>query len=122
MDTSEHAESSFSFQHWSLIILFLAGLLLSSVLSAGQKDAPIKRRILNSAPPAYPTLARTMALAGVVKIDALVAPDGSVKAVDIKGGHPVLAQAAANTIRQWKWEPTSRESHELVEVRFTPSE
>jgi len=63
-----------------------------------------------------------MALAGVVKVDALVAPDGSVKAVDVKGGHPVLAQAAANSVRRWKWETTAHESHELVEIRFSPPE
>jgi outer membrane biosynthesis protein TonB len=63
-----------------------------------------------------------MALTGVVKVDALVATDGTVKTVDIKGGHPVLAQAAANTVRQWKWEPAPHESHELVEVRFAPAD
>ncbi len=43
-----------------------------------------------------------MALQGTVKVEALVAPDGSVKTVDIKGGHPVLAQAAVNTVRHWR--------------------
>jgi len=36
-----------------------------------------------------------MALQGIVKVEVLVEPDGRVAAVDIKGGHPVLAQAAA---------------------------
>ena len=70
----------------------------------------------------YPVLARHMALSGIVKVDAVVAPDGTVKTLDVKGGHPVLAQAAANTIRQWKWEPAAHESHELVEIRFSPPE
>jgi TonB family protein len=61
-----------------------------------------------------------MALQGTVKVDALVSADGSVKSVEIKGGHPVLAQAAMNTVRRWKWEPAARESHGLVEVRFSP--
>jgi len=60
-----------------------------------------------------------MALEGVVKIDAVVAPDGTVKTVEIKSGHPVLAQAAVNTVRRWRWEPSAHESHELVEVRFS---
>jgi outer membrane biosynthesis protein TonB len=51
-----------------------------------------------------------MALEGIVKVDAVVEPDGSVKTVDIKGGHPVLAQAAANAVRRWKWEATNHES------------
>ena len=115
----DKAESRFASQRWAFVIFFLAIFLLAGVLCTAQKDPP-KRKILSSTPPSYPTLARTMALAGVVKVDALVAPDGSVKAVDIKGGHPLLAQAAANTIRQWRWETTAHESHELVEIRFSP--
>jgi outer membrane biosynthesis protein TonB len=61
-----------------------------------------------------------MALEGIVKVEALVAADGSVETVDVKGGHPVLAQAAANAVRRWKWEAASHESHELVELKFAP--
>jgi TonB family protein len=63
-----------------------------------------------------------MALQGVVRVDALVGPDGTVKSVEIKGGHPVLAQAAVNTVRRWKWEPSAHESHEVVEVKFSPEQ
>jgi TonB family protein len=101
-------------------VLFLVCIPLTPSLSA--QDIASKRRIVIRSAPAYPALARHMALSGLVKIDALVAPDGTVKAVDIRGGHPVLAQAASNTIRQWKWEPASHESHEQVEIRFTPPE
>jgi len=61
-----------------------------------------------------------MALEGVVKVEALVAADGSVKGVDVKGGHPVLAQAAMNAVRRWRWESAARESHEVVELKFSP--
>lgn len=121
MDTYDSAEPGFPSPRQAFVTFFFAIFLLASVLSTAQKD-PTKRKILNGAPPAYPTLARAMALSGVVKVDALVAPDGSVKAVDIKGGHPVLAQAAVNTVRRWKWETTAHESHELVEIRFSPPE
>lgn len=84
-----------------------------------QQAGPV-RKLIGRTAAQYPDLARSMALQGVVKVDALVAPDGTVKSVEIKGGHPVLAQAAANTVRRWKWEPASRESHELVEVKFSP--
>lgn len=68
----------------------------------------------------YPTLARNMALRGIVKVDAFVAADGTVKAAEIKGGHPILAQAAIIAVRGWKWEPAAHESHELIELRFNP--
>lgn len=101
-------------------VLVLAAMLLLSAIHSQTQDAAGKRRLVEHATPAYPALARNLALEGAVKVDALVAPDGSVKGVDVKGGHPVLAQAAANAVRRWKWEPTTRESHELVEVRFSP--
>lgn len=103
------------------LVFSLACAFLVPVADA-QQDSTSKRRIVNRATAPYPALARHMALSGVVRVDALVAPDGTVRTVDVKGGHPVLAQAAANTIRQWKWEPAARESHELVEIRFSPPE
>ena len=87
--------------------------------SLSQQSASTRKLIARTAPQ-YPDLARSMALQGSVRVEALVAPDGSVKSVEIKGGHPLLAQAAANTVRRWKWEASSHESHELVEVKFTP--
>jgi len=104
---------------FSIVPLLAVFLLLSFSLA---QEATAKRKIVTKATATYPALAWHMALSGVVKIDVVVAPDGTVKTLDIKGGHPVLAQAASNSIRQWKWEPAARESHELVEVRFSPPE
>jgi TonB family protein len=100
-------------------VLVLAAMLFLHPVHSHTQGASA-RRLVNRTAPAYPALARSLALEGVVKVDALVAADGSVKTVDVKGGHPVLAQAAANAVRNWKWEPASRESHELVEVKFAP--
>jgi TonB family protein len=94
-----------------------AKLFLHPVHSHTQGAA---RKLVNHAAPAYPSLARNLALEGVVKVDALVNADGSVKTVDVKGGHPVLAQAAAKAVLNWKWEASTRESHEMVEVKFSP--
>ena len=106
----------------------LVGALLLTVASVlapihtEAQDSAAKRRLLDHATPAYPALARTMALQGVVRVDVLVQPDGSVKSVDIQGGHPVLAQAAVNAVHRWKWEAAPHESHEVVPVKFTPPE
>ena len=100
------------------LILFSFFFMLP-LLCFSQQTGP-SRKLVGRTTPEYPQLARSMALQGIVKVDALVAPDGTVKSVEIRGGHPVLAQAALKTVRLWKWEPAARESHELVEVRFTP--
>ncbi len=87
--------------------------------SAAQQADSARKLVQRTAAP-YPDLARSMGLQGVVKLDVLVLPDGSVKDAQIKGGHPVLAQAAVNAVRRWKWEAATRESHEIVEVKFSP--
>lgn len=106
----------------ALLVPLFATCALFAPHSDAQQETTTKRRVMTRAAAPYPALARHMALAGVVKVDALIAPDGTVKSLDVKGGHPVLAQAAANAIRQWKWEPAAHESHELVEIRFSPPE
>jgi TonB family protein len=63
-----------------------------------------------------------MGLAGIVKIEVLVAPDGAVESAEVKGGHPVLAQAAVNAVRKWKWEPAAHETRQLLEVKFDAAE
>lgn len=103
------------------IVLLAFAVFLTSNYSQSQ-DFANKRRITIRSSPVYPDLARAMALQGVVKVEAVVSSDGTVKEVAIKGGHPVLAQAAANTVRHWKWEPSGHESHEVVEVKFSPPE
>ena len=99
------------------VLVLAAMMFLHPVHSHTQGAA---RRLVDQTVPAYPTLARNLALERVVKVDALVKSDGSVKTVDVKGGHPVLAQAAAKAVLNWKWEAATRESHEIVEVRFSP--
>jgi outer membrane biosynthesis protein TonB len=61
-----------------------------------------------------------MGIAGLVKIEAVVAPNGTVKSANILGGHPVLAQAGVDAVRKCKWEAGSRETKEVVVLNFHP--
>jgi TonB family protein len=103
-----------------LLLAISSSVLFSPQSSSAQQQPVIKRRLVDRVAPVYPALARSMALEGIVKVEALVAADGSVKGVDVKGGHPVLAQAAMNAVRRWRWEAAPRESHEVVELKFSP--
>lgn len=103
---------------WPAVVILFS--LLVAPYSQSQQDAPGKRRLVERSAAPYPSLARNMGLQGTVRVEAVVSADGSVKAVDVKGGHPVLAQAAVNAVRKWKWEPAVRESREPVEVKFSP--
>jgi TonB family protein len=68
--------------------------------------------------PAYPELARKMNLTGIVKVQVVVSPNGSVKDVRALGGHPVLVNAALDAVRKWRFEPAPVESSGLVDIKF----
>lgn len=87
--------------------------------ASAQEHSESIRKVVAKVTPQYPSLARSMNIQGSVKADVLVAPNGTVKLIEVKGGHPLLAQAAQNALHEWKWEPAPRETHETVELRFT---
>jgi len=102
------------------IIVLLPILMFAPSHASAQESSAANRKIVTKVMPEYPALARSMKIEGIVRADVLVAPNGKVTSVEVKGGHPLLAQAAQDALRQWKWEATSHETHESVELRFTP--
>jgi len=102
-------------------LLVLFGLFVHTPPSlAQQEQADGARKIVSRVMPRYPEMARTMNIRGSVKAEAVVKPNGVVKAVDVKGGHPVLVRAAQEAIYRWKWEPSAHETREPIEVKFDP--
>jgi TonB family protein len=99
-------------------ISLLTLLAVGSLQCFAQEAAEAPRKILVKTPAAYPTLARSMNIHGVAKLEAVVAPNGTVKSVSVKGGHPLLTQAAVTAVSHWKFEPASHETKEQVEVQF----
>ena len=105
----------------ALLVLLWAAALIPAHSFAQQEEQPVgKRKVVNRIVPSYPQLARTMNLKGTVRIEAVVAPNGAVKSVAVKGGHPVLVQAAENVVQKWRWEPATHETHEPIEFSFDP--
>jgi TonB family protein len=109
-----------------IIQRFAAGLLISACLTGsagpawGQEE--LKRKVTTKTPPIYPELARRMRITGVVKVQITVAPSGVVKDVKLVGGHPVLANAALEAVRTWRYEASKEESIGVVEFRFDPAQ
>jgi len=55
--------------------------------------------------PEYPQLARVSRVQGLVVLEAQVDVHGTVKSVSILRGHPLLDEAAAAAVRQWRYRP-----------------
>ena len=80
----------------------------------------ITRRAKSKVQPFYPELARKMNIAGTVKIEVTVAPNGTVKEARVVGGHPVLANSALDAAKKWRFEPAPAESTGVIEFKFEP--
>jgi TonB family protein len=87
---------------------------------AATQNDEIVRRAKNKVQPSYPELARRMNISGTVKIEVVVAPNGTVKEARVVGGHPVLASAALDAARKWRFEPAPAESTGVIDFKFEP--
>jgi TonB family protein len=91
-----------------------------AVVRAQDSDAEIVRKAKSKVQPVYPDLARKMNITGTVKVQVTVAQNGTVKDAKVLGGHPVLASAALEAVRKWRFEPASVESTGVVDFKFEP--
>jgi TonB family protein len=89
-------------------------------LRAQDATGELTRRVKSKVQAVYPQLARKMNLAGTVKVEVVVAPNGTVKEAKVVGGHPVLANAAMDAVRKWRFEPAAGESTGIVDFKFEP--
>lgn len=104
----------------AVIVLLLAVAIAIFPNQARAQESGEARKILVKTPAVYPTLARSMNIRGVVKVEAVVAPNGTVKTVEVKGGHPLLTQSAVTAVGHWKFEASAKETREPIEIKFDP--
>ena len=90
------------------------GGLMQTPVSVPQLVAPDRVRIsqgvsqgmlVQMVKPRYPEAARSMRLQGAVVMDALIGKDGVVKNLKVVSGHSMLAKAAEEAVRQWRYKP-----------------
>jgi len=70
------------------------------------KAASQLAKLIHRVQPVYPSLARQARVQGVVVLEAIVTKDGTVDGLRVLSGRPLLAQAALDAVRQWRYDPT----------------
>ena len=107
--------------HWIAVglILILGCATGSSPIAWGQ-ESEIVRKLKSKVAPTYPELARRMSITGVVKVQITVDKSGTVKNSKLVGGHPILANAALDAVRKWRYEAAAEETTGVVEFHFDP--
>lgn len=110
-------------QRTAVALLFALTLTVTATrvqLGAQSQSEEIVRRAKSKVQPPYPELARKMNISGTVKIEVVVAPNGTVKEARIVGGHPVLANTALDAAKKWRFEPAAGESSGIIDFKFEP--
>jgi protein TonB len=76
--------------------------------------------------PPYPPLAMQAHIQGAVVLRAVISREGTIENLQLISGHPMLARAAMDAVRQWRYHPYSLngqpvEVETLVTVNFVLS-
>ena len=112
----------FQIRAWRVapIALLIGGLLIlpvarafppQTVSDSGDTSRKIKKRVA----PDYPELAKNLKLKGVARVQIVVTTEGNIKEVKELGGNPVLLDALVKAVKQWKYEPATKES--IIEIK-----
>ena len=62
-------------------------------------------QLIHKVEPIYPRMAVLANMQGEVKLHALIAKDGTIQSLSVSSGSPILAQAALDAVRQWRYRP-----------------
>jgi TonB family protein len=83
-----------------------------------------QRLLLSKVQPQYPQDAKDQHIQGVVVLQVIIDKEGNVAHIQLISGHPELAPAALEAVKQWKYRPyllngTPVEVDTQVQVNFT---
>ena len=87
----------------------------------GQVEAA---KLIYGPKPEYPPLAKMARIQGTVRLEALIAKDGTIKDLKVLSGHPLLVKAALSAVQQWRYQPTLLNGQPVeveteIDVNFT---
>jgi TonB family protein len=96
------------------------GYVSSETNTSGVKSLDIlslestMRRLVTRVEPEYPELLRKNHIRGTVRLEVIVAANGKVETVTLRGGDAVLGDLAMTAVRKWVYAPAH--SKETIEV------
>jgi TonB family protein len=93
-----------------------AASVTSNAVERVQMSADTSAMVSSPVRPSYPLLARQMKVQGSVILRALIGRDGNIQDLRLVSGPGILAAAAEDAVRQWRFKP-HYEGSEAVETQ-----
>ena len=88
------------------------------VLAVAPESSRGERILLKRVEPEYPKELQHRGIEGTVRLALTVSARGSVQAVQVMGGNPILAEAAEKAARGWVYSPSATTSTIEVSIPF----
>ncbi len=92
----------------------IGGIISSTPVAVPKVATPQRVRVsqgvsqgllIRKVQPAYPPLARQARIQGQVLLQAEISKDGTIQNLRLISGHPMLAPAAIEAVKQWRYKP-----------------
>jgi len=113
----------------------IGGIISSTPVAVPKVATPQRVRVslgvsqgllIKKVQPSYPPLARQARIQGRVLLQAEISKDGTIENLRLISGHPMLAPAAIEAVKQWRYKPYMLNGEPVavetqVEVNFTLS-
>jgi TonB family protein len=92
----------------------------SLALGAGTAHAVVNvhRAVVSRVAPVYPELARRMHVGGRVVLLVSIDANGTVSSTKVESGHALLAPAAQDAVKRWRFAPNPEPSESEIDVNF----
>jgi TonB family protein len=104
-----------------LLVLLLMSVVVSGIpVTAQSSEQSSDRRVITRVEPEYPDALKRLYIGGVVRVEVLVAPNGTVKSTKLLGGSPILGQSTMKAIKQWRYAPAAADETLTVKLEFDP--
>ncbi|HZU41599.1 MAG TPA: TonB family protein, partial [Terriglobales bacterium] len=92
----------------------IGGIISSTPVAVPKVAAPQRVRVsqgvtqgllIHKVQPSYPPLARQARIQGSVVLQAVISKEGTIEGLKLISGHPMLAPAAIDAVKQWRYKP-----------------
>jgi TonB family protein len=87
-------------------------------LAVGDRSNSAERRLMIRVEPDYPETLKKLNIGGTVRLRVSISAKGNVEQVDLLGGNPILAEAAASAVKKWVYAAARSRTFAEVSLQF----
>jgi protein TonB len=92
----------------------IGGIIAQTHIDVPKIAVPVRQRVstgvmtgllIRKVQPNYPPLAKQARIQGTVVLQAQISKEGTIENLQLISGHPMLAPAAIEAVKQWRYKP-----------------